>query len=168
MTPKDEQYRRCIKLWISSIAWVVVLSWHAAALGQQPKRFRLDVAPVCHGLPLAWPAWCPQAQAGVAGGPYREIDISADDTVEFELHPNSPTAAPATAPYPMVLYNLFVIIPDSLDLIADTGCGRTEFLACVKAPYGEIPTLSFKTNPGRYKYYDASAPSGGYGIIVVK
>ncbi len=161
---------------MSSMAWVVVLGWAAGALGQHTpdagrvptKRFRLDVAPVCDSLPLAWPAWCPHAQAGVAGGAYREIDVSAGDTIDFELHPNSPTAAPNPAPYPLVLYNMFVIIPDSLDLIADTGCNQKEFLACVKVPFGETPTLRFKPKPGRYKYYDASAPSGGYGIIVVK
>ncbi len=147
------------------MAWVVVLGWAAGALGQQTpdagrvptKRFRLDVAPVCDSLPLAWPAWCPHAQAGVAGGAYREIDVSAGDTIDFELHPNSPTAAPNPAPYPLVLYNMFVIIPDSLDLIADTGCNQKEFLACVKVPFGETPTLRFKPKPGRYKYYDASA-----------
>src|SRR5207247_5721964 len=84
-------------------------------------------------------------------------DVSAGDTINFELHPNSPTAAPNPAPYPLVLYNMFVIIPDSLDLIADTGCNQKEFLACVKVPFGETPTLRFKPKPGRYKYYDASA-----------
>src|SRR6266516_888192 len=91
---KREHYvsRRCMKFCMSSMAWVVVLGWAAGALGQQTpdagrvptKRFRLDVAPVCDSLPLAWPAWCPHAQAGVAGGAYREFDVSAGDTIDFD------------------------------------------------------------------------------------
>jgi hypothetical protein len=33
---------------------------------------------------------------------------------------------------------------------------------------GETPTVRFTPKQGRYKYYDASGVSGGYGIIVVK
>jgi hypothetical protein len=165
---KHHYSKRCMKFCVS-MACVAFLALSAAAVGQQTtKRFRLDVATVCDSLPLAWPAWCPRAQTGVAGGAYREIDVTAADTIEFELHPNSATTSPDPAPYPLVMYNLFVIIPDSLDLIADTGCNHKEFVACVKVPYGETPTFRFKPQPGRYKYYDASGVSGGYGIIVVK
>jgi hypothetical protein len=160
--------RHCMKFCASSLALVVVLGWAGGALGQQTTRFRLDVVSVCDKLPMAWPAWCPRAQAGVAGGTYREIDVSAGSTIEFELHPNIATAAPEPSPYPLVMYNLFVIIPESLDLAADTGCNHQEFLACVKVPFGESPTIRFTPKPGRYKYYDASATSGGYGIIVAK
>ncbi len=154
------------------MAWVVFLGWAAGALGQQTpdvrrvatKRFRLDALPACDSRALAWPTWCPHAQAGVAGGVYREIDVSVGDTIEFELHPNNPTSPPN----PLDLYNLFVIIPDSLDVIADPGCNHKEFLACVTVPFGETKTLRCEPKPGRYKYYDASAPSAGYGIIVVK
>src|SRR5438094_10656736 len=113
---KGEHYlsRRCIKFCMSSMAWVVFLGWAAGALGQQTpyvrrvptKRFRLDALPACDSRALAWPTWCPHAQAGAAGGVFRGIDVRVGDTIELILHPIHTT----TSPNPLALYMLLVTI----------------------------------------------------------
>ena len=98
------------------LACIVALSWTAVAVGRQAAqvsrapsmRFVMDTTQVCDSRSLAQQTWCPRPQAGVIGGAFKEVDVRAGDTIEFELHADVETRAPN----PLFLYP-FVAGPET-------------------------------------------------------